>query len=78
MGESRPHVYENYGFLNGTNVYFTGNEVIMKTTPIMQRGFNYLAYHEIQRSVLKLAFLRAWQRIIDNMIKALIKEARKA
>ena len=77
MGETRPHVYENRGFLDGTDVLFTGDKVVMRTRSIVQRGFDYLAHHETQRSVLKLAFLRAWQNIINNMINALSKEARK-
>ena len=77
MGESRPHVYENHGFLDGTEIYFYGNGIRMSTRSIIQRGFDYLAHHERNRSVLKLTFLRAWQNIIDNMINALSKEARK-
>lgn len=76
MGETRPHVYENYGFLHGTTIYFHGSGIVMSTRSIMQRGFDYLEYHERNRSVLKLTFLRAWQNIIDNMINAFIKEAK--
>ena len=75
MGESRPHVYENHGFLDGTEVYFYGNGIRMSTQSIIQRGFDYLEHHERNRSVLKLTFLRAWQNIINNMINALAKEA---
>jgi hypothetical protein len=75
MGESRPHIYENMGFLHGTDIYFYGDGIIMSTKSIIQRGFDYLALHEINRSVLKLTFLRAWQNIIDNMINAFAKEA---
>jgi hypothetical protein len=77
MGETRPHVYENYGFLHGTDIYLTGKRLVMRTKSIIQRGFDYLAHHETQRSVLKLTILRAWQTIMDNMVEALIKEARK-
>ena len=83
MGERRPHVYENYGFLHGTDVTFNGVDVTMKTRPGSKRGAfqqgqgDYLSYHETQRSVLKLAFLRAWQKIFDNMIEALAREATK-
>jgi len=76
MGENRPHVYENRGFLDGTELIFTGEAITMSTRSIMQRGWDYLAYHETQRSVLKLTFLRAWQNIIDNMINALANEAK--
>lgn len=77
MGITQPHIFENFGFLHGTEIYFTGDKVTMKTTPIIQRGTNYLALHETKRSVIKLTFLRAWQRIIDRMIDALKKEASK-
>jgi len=76
MGESRPHIYENRGFIDGTEIYFYGNGIVIRTPSIMQRGFDYLAYHETQRSVLKLTFLRAWQGIINSMVDALAKEAK--
>lgn len=77
MGESRPHIYENHGFVDGTSISFDGIRVLLRTVPILKKGFNYLAFHERSRSVLKLTFLKAWQNIIDNMIDVLIKEARK-
>lgn len=77
MGETRPHVYENYGFLHGTSLNIQGIRLVLKTRPIFKKGFNYLEFHERNRSVLKLTFLRAWQNIIDNMINALAKEAKR-
>lgn len=76
MGETRPHVLENYGFLHGTKLKIEGLRLVLKTQPIMKKGVNYLEIHERNRSVLKLTFLRAWQNIINNMVNALANEAK--
>lgn len=76
LGEYYPHKFMEYGFWQGTEVDMIGGSLRMKTEPIMIRGFNYLAHHETRRSVLKRAFLDAWQNIIDTVIKNIAEEAK--
>lgn len=77
LGENYPHKFMEYGFWHGTEVSMgRGNSVKMKTEPILIRGFNYLAHHEERRSVLKRAFLEAWQDIIFTIRDNIVKEAK--
>ena len=87
LGENLPHKYRDYGFWSGTEVEKKGDQVVMSTPhstdPAKKGRFkqgshdDYLSYHETQRSVLKLAFLRAWQDIISTTINTYKEEAQK-
>lgn len=86
LGEHKPHKYMDYGFWSGTNVIRDGDQVVMYTPqPVDANKYgkfkkgagDYLSYHETQRSVLKLAFLRAWQDIISTIINTYKEEAEK-
>lgn len=77
LGENYPHKFTEYGFWQGIDVNVgRGNSVRMKVEPILHRGFDYLSHHEERRSVLKRAFLDAWQNIIDTIINHIAEEAR--
>ena len=77
LGESYPHKFMEYGFWQGTDIRMgRGNSIVMKTEPILIKGFNYLAHHEERRSVLKRAFLEAWQDIIFTIRDNIAKEAK--
>ena len=80
MGIHKPHIYENYSFLRGTDFNVIGNSIIMKTEmpETSDKTFDYLTHHEKRRSVLKLTFLKAWQNIIKAIIERLAKEAKKS
>lgn len=85
LGEHYPHKFMEYGFWMGTNVDMGyGNSIRMKVKPSTDSkkkgkfkagSGDYLSYHETQRSVLKRAFLDAWQKIIDTIIKQIKDEA---
>lgn len=86
LGEHQPHKYTEYGFWDGTSVKIKNDQVVMETeqptdarkSGKFKRGLgDYLSYHETQRSVLKLAFLRAWQDIISTTINTYKEEAEK-
>lgn len=78
LGEHYPHKYMDYGFWSGIEIFpSAGNSLRMKCEPIYHKGFNYLAHHEERRSVLKRAFLDAWQDIVDTIIKNIAEEAVK-
>ncbi len=86
LGEVYPHKYMEYGFWMGTEANKDAGSVVMKTAkPTDPKKFgrfkkgdgDYLSYHETQRSVLKRAFLMAWQNIIDEIIESYAKEAQK-
>lgn len=77
LGEFSPHKFMNYGFWMGTDINYESGRVVMKTKPIIQRGFNYLDYHETQRSVLKITFFKAWQKLIDIILARYCMEAQK-
>jgi hypothetical protein len=76
-GEYYPHKFWNYGFWMGTDINMIGESLVMKTPPIIERGFNYLAKHERTRSVMKKAFLNVWQDIIDTIIDNYMEEAQQ-
>jgi len=75
LGEHYPHKYMDYGFWMGTEVYPRGDSLIMKAEPATHKGFDYLSHHEERRSVLKRAFLDAWQTIIETIKDHLVEEA---
>ncbi len=77
LGEHYPHKFTEYGFWMGIKVSpGHGDSLNMKVEPILHRGFNYLSHHEERRSVLKRAFLDAWQDIIDTIINNIAEEAK--
>jgi len=84
-GEYLPHMYENYNFRYGTKIQAGRGSVIMSVTPTGKNitgnfkdgSKNYVEYHERHRSVLKTAFFRAWQDIIDKTIETYANEAQK-
>lgn len=85
LGENYPHKFMNYGFWQGIDVDIgRGNSLRMKVEPIMKKRnkktkgktFDYLSHHEERRSVLKRAFLDAWQEIIDTIINHIAEEAK--
>lgn len=75
------HEYMLGGWSN-TQVYKQGGRVIMKTPPGTRTGNfaggarDYLTFHESKKSVLKYAFLSAWQDIIDDIIQTYADEVR--
>lgn len=79
LGENMPHKFMDYGFWHGIHVMPRGSSagasLIMQVKPILHRGFNYMEHHEKRRSVLKRAFLDAWQKMIDMIIKIIAEEA---
>jgi len=78
-GENLPHKFMDYGFWMGVDIFPSmGDSIRMKVEPILHKGFDYLSHHEKRRSVLKRAFLDAWQDLIDTIIKHMAEEARKS
>lgn len=76
LGEHYPHKFMEYGFWMGTDVEMgRGNSIVMKADPIIHRGFDYMSHHERNRSVLKRAFLDAWQDIIFTIRDNIAREA---
>jgi len=72
------HEYKRKGFVGGTEVLKQTNRVTM-TTPAEAttvRGYNYGIIHESKKSVLKWAFLSAWQNIIEDIINTCSEELR--
>jgi hypothetical protein len=79
LGENYPHKFMDYGFWMGTQVLLdSGDSLKMKAKPALHRGFNYLSHHEERRSVLKRAFLDAWQDIIKTIIDNIADEAKSS
>jgi len=79
LGEHKPHKFQEYGFYHGIEVKTIYDSVIMKAEmpeTAEDKDFDYLTHHERRRSVLKLAFLRGWSRIVEAIIKRLKKEAK--
>ncbi|MEE9438984.1 MAG: hypothetical protein V3V14_08300 [Saprospiraceae bacterium] len=75
-GEYYPHKFWNYGFYQGIEVTTIIDHLIMRADPIFKRGFDYMSHHERTRSVLKRAFLEAWEDIIQSIIKHYAEEAK--
>jgi len=68
-----PHRYKNQGFYEGTEVNRRTQGVEIRT-PIeavtdSESGYPYGVIHESKKSVLKYAFLSAWQEIVNHIIK---------
>lgn len=78
LGENKPHKYMEYGFWHGIDIRKKYGSVVMEAKPpeTSEKGNRYMVLHERNRSVLKLAFLRGWQKIIDTIVKRLAKEAK--
>jgi len=77
LGEYYPHKFMDYGFWMGTQVLpGYGDSIKMKVEPITHKGFPYMEHHEQRRSVLKRAFLDAWQNIIKTIINSIAEEAK--
>ena len=72
------HEYKQKGFKEGTEVIKQSGRVIMRTpsAKTTARGFNYGPIHESKKSVLKYAFLSAWQQIISDIIQTYVDELR--
>ena len=65
------HEWKQKGFKEGTEVIIQQDRVIMRTPAAKTtvRGFNYGPIHESKKSVLKYAFLSAWQEIITDIVE---------
>ncbi len=72
------HEWKRKGFTSGTEVIKQGGKVIMRTPAdkTTVRGYNYGPIHESKKSVLKYAFLSAWQNIIEDIVKTYVDEVR--
>jgi hypothetical protein len=73
-GEYYPHKFLDDGFYDDLNVDPKSDKIVMSVGHKLKRGFDYLKYHESQRSVLKASFLLAW----EEMIKAIIKSFKES
>ena len=72
------HEYKREGFKQGTIVITEADRVLI-TTPAEAttvRGTNYGIIHERRKSVLKYAFLSAWQDIIGDIVDTYADEVR--
>jgi len=72
------HEYKRQGFSANTKVIKQAGRVLI-TTPAAAttvRGYNYGIIHESKKSVLKYAFLSAWQNIIEDIINTYADEVR--
>ena len=77
LGENRPHKYMEYGFYHGMNTTVTGYDKVQlsaKPPETSEKGIEYMVLHERRRSVLKLAFLRGWNKIIKAIINRFKEE----
>jgi len=72
------HEWKQEGFTRGTKVIKEANMVLI-TTPAAAtttKGYNYGPIHESKKSVLKWAFLSAWQDIIKDIIDTYVDEVK--
>jgi len=72
------HEYKRQGFTANTKVIKRADKVLI-TTPAEAttvRGYNYGQIHESKKSVLKYAFLSAWQKIIEDIVNTYADEVR--
>lgn len=87
-GYFSPHVYEEYSFKHGIDIKVDVDSLTMFlkmpetsdkdiTGNFSDGSQTYPEYHEKQRSVLKLAFLRSWQEIMRTIRDRMAKEAQK-
>lgn len=72
------HEWKQRGFREGTEVIKQAGKVIMRTPAeaTTNRSYNYGPIHERKKSVLKYAFLSAWQNIIEDIVKTYADEIR--
>ena len=72
------HEWKGKGFTEGTEVIKQAGRVIIRTPAAKTtvRGYNYGPIHESKKSVLKYAFLSAWQQIIKDIVKTYADEVR--
>jgi len=72
------HEYKREGFTKGTEVIKQAGRVVMRTPAeaTTTRGYNYGPIHESKKSVLKYAFLSAWQNIIDDIVETYTDEVK--
>ena len=72
------HEYKRQGFSANTKVITRADKVYIVTpaSATTVRGFNYGQIHESKKSVLKYAFLSAWQDIIGDIVDTYADEAR--
>ena len=72
------HEWKGKGFTEGTEVIKRAGRIIIRTPAAKTtvRGYNYGPIHESKKSVLKYAFLSAWQQIIKDIIKTCADELR--
>jgi len=70
------HEWKQSGFKDGTEVIKQQDRVIMRTPAAKTtvRGFNYGPIHESKKSVLKYAFLSAWEEIIEDIVETIVDE----
>ena len=72
------HEWKQGGFKSGTVVIRQNNRVVMKTpaAKTTDDGYNYGPIHESKKSVLKYAFLSAWEQIIEDIVETFADELR--
>jgi hypothetical protein len=72
------HEWKQKGFREGTEVIKQQGKVIIRTPSAKTtvRGYNYGPIHESKKSVLKYAFLSAWQQIIADIVETYKDELR--
>ena len=68
---SGPHVYRNFGFLDGTKIRIKGRsvQIVFDTTKTYDAkyNFNYGVLHEMKKSPLKATMLFAWNPILNEL-----------
>ncbi len=72
------HEYKRQGFSANTQVLRQAGRVLIVTpaSATTTRGYNYGPIHESKKSVLKYAFLSAWQDIIGDIVDTFADEVR--
>jgi len=72
------HEWKQKGFSEGTEVIKQTGRVLIRTPAeaTTVRGYNYGQIHESKKSVLKYAFLSAWQNIIEDIVDTYIDEVK--
>ncbi|MHA1875141.1 MAG: hypothetical protein ACTSUC_01705 [Promethearchaeota archaeon] len=73
------HQYKRQGFTSNTKVMIGSNNVYIITpheATTAVGGHNYGQIHESKKSVLKWAFLSAWQDIIKDVVDTYIDEVK--
>ncbi|MHA1408704.1 MAG: hypothetical protein ACTSQY_00050 [Candidatus Odinarchaeia archaeon] len=74
-GEEYPHKFMEYGFWGNWDIYTSSKSLRLKVEKFYKRGFDYMEHHEQRRSVLKAAFVDAWQDMIKMIILQIAYEA---